>query len=179
MSGVRGTVTVALTVTRDGHQVARFALPGTIADPSFSTSLHAHVAFVAPFSGPREPARVRDQPGVVVAGLWRPALLAQHARREDDAMLARVQARGPRAPGNYVEVLAHGFAAYLRKHPTNSPSRKKMKRRFALLAAPDHVDPRRSLGICTGSPALPMPAPVARQETVEVKSRVKSARDGA
>ena len=111
---------------------------------------------------------------------WSPASGdPRFSRTTPDALLARFQARGPRAPGNYVEVLAHGFAAYLRKHPKNSPSRKKMKRRFALLAAPDHVDPRRSLGICTGSPALPMPAPVARQETVEVKSRVKSARDGA
>ena len=117
---------------------------------------------------------------VITPVSWSPASGdPRFSRSTPDAMLARVQARGPRAPGNYVEVLAHGFAAYLRKHPTNSPSRKKMKRRFALLAAPDHVDPRRSLGICTGSPALPMPAPVARQETVEVKSRVKSARDGA
>ena len=58
---------------------------------------------------------------------WSPASgHPRFSRSTPDAMLARVQARGPRAPGNYVEVLAHGFAAYLRKHPTNSPSRKKM-----------------------------------------------------
>ena len=33
--------------------------------------------------------------------------------------------------------------------------------------------------IFTGSPALSLPAPLAQQETAEVKSRVKSARFGA
>ena len=95
------------------HQVARFALPGTIADPSFSTSLHAHVAFVAPFSGPREPARVRDQPGVVVAGLWRPALLAQHARRD-----AR-SSPGPRPAG--ARQLRRGARPRLRRLLAQAP----------------------------------------------------------
>ena len=102
---------------------------------------------------------------VITPVSWSPASGdPRFSRTAPDALLARVLARGPRAPGNYVDQLAHAFAAYLRKHPTTSPSRKKTKNRFALFAPADHVDPRRPKGICTGSRALPLPAPVARQE---------------
>ena len=101
------------------------------------------------------------------------------SRTTPDALLARFQARGPRAPGNYPEQLANAHADYLRKHPKNSPSRKRRKERFALLVFPKKKEKTSDEMIFTGSPALSLPAPLAQQETAEVKSRVKSARFGA
>ena len=111
---------------------------------------------------------------------WSPASGdPRFSRTTPDALLARFQARGPRAPGNYPEQLARGFADYMRKHPKNSPGRIKRKERLARLAFPKKKEKTSDEMIFTGSPALSLPAPVARQETAEVKSRVKSARFGA
>ena len=63
-------------------------------------------------------------------------------------------------PGNYPEQLAHGFADYLRKHPKNSPSRKRRKERFALLVFPKKKEKTSDEMIFTGSPALSLPAPL-------------------
>ena len=126
------------------------------------------------------PAAESPRACVITRASWSPASGdPRFSRTTPDALLARFQARCTLPPGNYPEQLAHGFADYLRKHPKNSPSRKRKKERFALFALPKKKEKTSDAMIFTGSPALSLPAPVARQETAEVKSRVKSARDGA
>ena len=107
---------------------------------------------------------------------WSPASGdPRFSRTTPDALLARFQARGPRAPGNYVEQLAQASADYMRKHPKNSPSRKRRKERLARLAFPKKKEKASDEMIFTASPALFL-APVARQETAALLSRVRSAR---
>ena len=108
---------------------------------------------------------------------WSPASGdPRFSRTTPDALLARFQARGPRAPGNYVEQLAQASADYMRKHPKNSPSRKRRKERLARLAFPKKKEKASDEMIFTASPVLFLAAPVARQETAALLSRVRSAR---